>query len=110
MCRRDSTALVPKRKAELGRSLQDFVAQHFLTEEVVRERFLAAQVPLRFGHWLADPAHRRRAMTEIVRVGRTALHRIREDEVRAFVEDVLLPRLVREPVSPMAGDLSLIHI
>ena len=99
------TALVPKRKAELGRSLQDFVAQHFLTEEVVRERFLAAQVPLRFGHWLADPAHRRRAMTEIVRVGRTALHRIREDEVRAFVEDVLLPRLVREPVSPMAGDL-----
>lgn len=99
------TALVPKRKAELGRSLQDFVAQHFLTEEVVRERLLAAQVPLRFGVWLGEPEHRARAMTEIVRVARAALGRVREDEVRAFVEDVLLPRLVREPVAPVVGDL-----
>jgi uncharacterized membrane-anchored protein YjiN (DUF445 family) len=99
------TALVPKRKAELGRSLQDFVAQHFLTEEVVRGRLLAAEVPLRLGVWLGDAEHRTRAMTEIVRVARAAVGRVREDEVRAFVEDVLLPRLVREPVSPIAGDL-----
>ena len=44
-------------------------------------------------------------MTEVVRVGRAGLGRLSDDEVRALVEDFLVPRLVQEPVAPIAGTL-----
>ncbi len=97
------TALVKKRKDELGRSLQEFVSDNFLTEEIARDRLAAAQVGIRLGEWLDDPTHRRRAMVEIARVTRAGLGRLRDDDVRDFVEHILMPRLLKEPVSPIAG-------
>ncbi len=99
------TALVRRRKDELGRSLEEFVTANFLTEDIARERLRTARVGARLGAWLGVPGHRDRVLTEAARVARAALGRLREDEVRAFVEDVLLPRLVREPVSSVAGAL-----
>src|SRR5690606_9277359 len=32
------TALVPKRKDELGRGLQEFVGENFMQEEIIRDR------------------------------------------------------------------------
>ena len=99
------TALVKKRKAELGRSLEEFVTDNFMTEEIARDRLQAADVPKRLGIWLSDPAHRERAMTEVVRVGRVGLARIKDEDVTALLDDFLLPRLAREPISPIAGSL-----
>src|SRR5258705_8962783 len=45
------TAIIPKRKESLGASLQDFVAENFLNEEVVRERVATAQVSAQVGAW-----------------------------------------------------------
>jgi len=99
------TAIVPKRKNEIGRNLQEFVTENFLTEEIARERLATARVGERVGQWLGMPANRRRVMVEAVRVGRAGLGRLSDDEVRALVQDFLVPRLVREPVSPIAGAL-----
>ncbi|PIE27933.1 MAG: DUF445 domain-containing protein [Micrococcales bacterium] len=99
------TALVPRRKAELGRSLQDFVTEHFLTEQVARDRVTGLDVPLRLGHWLACRTHRDRVLREGVQIGRAALERLDEQEVGRLVGDVLAPRLVQEPVSEIAGEL-----
>ncbi|CCH76845.1 conserved hypothetical protein [Nostocoides japonicum T1-X7] len=99
------TAIIPKRKDELGRNLQTFVTENFLTEDIARERLAAAQVGRRLGRWLEDPRHRDRVMTEGLRAARAALDRLSDEEVRAFVVDLLIPRLVREPVSPIAGSL-----
>ncbi len=99
------TAIIPKRKDELGRSLQTFVTENFLTEDIARERLAAARIGLRLGAWLESPAHRHRVMVEGVRAARAALQRLDDEEVRAFVEDLLIPRLVQEPVSPIAGHL-----
>ena len=97
------TALVKKRKDELGRSLEEFVGDNFLTEEIARERLAAAQVGIRLGEWLQSADHRRRALVEITRVSRAGLGRLRDDDVRDFVENVMMPRLVQEPVSPIVG-------
>jgi uncharacterized membrane-anchored protein YjiN (DUF445 family) len=99
------TALVKRRKDELGRSLEQFVTENFLTEEIARERLEAAEVGTRVGVWLSDARHREFVLSEAVRGGRAALHRTRDEEVRGFVEDVFLPRLVKEPLSPIAGAL-----
>ncbi|MGG5260534.1 DUF445 domain-containing protein [Phycicoccus avicenniae] len=99
------TAIIPKRKNEIGRNLQEFVTENFLTEEIARERLAAAHVSERVGRWLGVASHRRRVLTEVVRVARAGLGRLDEDEVRRLVEDFLVPRLVREPISPIAGAL-----
>ncbi|NHA66570.1 DUF445 domain-containing protein [Phycicoccus sp. CMS6Z-2] len=99
------TAIVPRRKDEIGRSLQDFVTENFLTEEIARERLAAAGVTGRIGRWLGDPDHRRTVRTEAVRIARAGLGRLEDAEVRTLVDDFLVPRLVREPVSPIAGAL-----
>ena len=99
------TAIIPKRKNEIGRNLQEFVTENFLTDEIARERLATARVGQRVGEWLSAPRHRRRVMTEVVRVARAGLGRLSDDEVRALVQDFLVPRLVQEPVAPIAGTL-----
>lgn len=99
------TAIIPKRKNEIGRNLQDFVTENFLTEEVARERLTSARVGERLGTWLLLPAHRTRVMSEVVRVTRAGLGRLSDDDVREVIEDFLLPRLATEPISPIAGSL-----
>src|SRR5690349_25095755 len=59
------TALIPKRKEMLGRSLEEFVGENFLQEEIIRDRAAAATISLRVGRWLAVPAHARRAVDEV---------------------------------------------
>ena len=99
------TALVKKRKAELGRSLEEFVTANFMTEDIARDRLQAADVPKRLGVWLAQPDHRIRALDEAVRVGRRGLERIKDEDVKSLLDDFLLPRLAREPIAPIAGTL-----
>src|SRR6187402_114887 len=56
------TALVPKRKDELGKGLEEFVGENFLQEEIIRDRVAAAAISLRIGRWLAVPTHAKRAV------------------------------------------------
>jgi uncharacterized membrane-anchored protein YjiN (DUF445 family) len=99
------TALIPKRKDEFGRSLQDFVQENFLQEAVIRDRLVVAQISARAAEWLRDPANAERVVAEGSSVLTVALRRLRDSDVEALVSDVLLPRLVREPISPIAGNL-----
>lgn len=99
------TALVPKRKAELGRSLEDFVADNFLQEEVIRSRLETAAPALRVGEWLGEERHARRIVDELAQVTALGLRRLRDDDVRAVVQEAIIPRLLEEPVSPVAGGL-----
>ena len=43
------TALVPRKKDEFGKSLEEFFAENFLHEEVIRERLAAADISRRLG-------------------------------------------------------------
>src|SRR6478752_9805164 len=99
------TAIIPKRKNEIGRNLQEFVTENFLTEEIARDRLAAARVGERVGLWLGVAEHRQRVRGEVVRVATAGLGRLSDDEVRALVEDFLVPRLIEEPVAPIAGAL-----
>lgn len=99
------TAIIPRKKDELAESLQDFFADNFLTEEIARERIHAAGIARRAGRWLSTPAHAERVVREGVRVTRALLGRVRDEDVRSFAEDVILPRLQREPMADIAGSL-----
>lgn len=99
------TAIIPRKKDSLATNLQDFFTDNFLTEGIARERISDAQIGRRVGRWLTDEAHARRVVTEGVRVTRALLRRVSDDDVRGFAEDVILPRLQREPMAGIGGSL-----
>jgi uncharacterized membrane-anchored protein YjiN (DUF445 family) len=55
------TALIPRRKDELGRGLEEFVGDNFLQEDIIRDRIAAATISRRVGRWLAVRAGARAA-------------------------------------------------
>ncbi|MBB2890569.1 DUF445 domain-containing protein [Flexivirga oryzae] len=99
------TAIIPERKDSIGHSLEDFVTDNFLTAENVQQRLATAQVPMRVGRWLSDPANAGRVVTESAPALAKGINSISDAEVGDFLGRVLLPRLAREPVSPLLGSL-----
>jgi uncharacterized membrane-anchored protein YjiN (DUF445 family) len=99
------TALVPRRKEELGRSLEEFVGANFLQETVIRERITQARVSERVGHWLVEPENSKRVVDEVANVLHLGLSKVRDEDMASLVEDALLPRFREEPISPVAGSL-----
>ncbi|GAA1395759.1 DUF445 domain-containing protein [Luteococcus peritonei] len=99
------TALVKRRKNELGRSLQQFVTNNFLTVDVLQERVREAHLVDRAVDWLERPDNRRRLLAQAVRGGKAALLRVKDEDVEALVQATVLPRLRSQPVSPTLGRL-----
>jgi uncharacterized membrane-anchored protein YjiN (DUF445 family) len=99
------TALVPKRKEMFGRGLEEFVAENFMREEIIRTRVLAAQPACKVGDWLAQEANARRVVSEGAELLRLGLERVRDDDIADLVNGVLVPRFSEEPISPLAGSL-----
>jgi uncharacterized membrane-anchored protein YjiN (DUF445 family) len=99
------TALVPKRKDDFGKSLEEFFAENFLHEEVIRERLASADIARRVGQWVSVPEHADRVVAEAATALSLGLRRMRDSDVRSLVEDVVIPRFMAEPISPVAGGL-----
>lgn len=99
------TAIIPRKKDTLGESLQEFVTDNFLREDVVRERIAAADVARRAGEWLSTRDHGRRIVDEGARIGCDLLRRIEHDDVGAVIRHMIIPRLVEEPISAAVGEL-----
>jgi uncharacterized membrane-anchored protein YjiN (DUF445 family) len=99
------TALVPRKKDEFGRSLEEFFAENFLQEEVIRERLGAADIARRLGVWVSEPANARRVVAEAATVTAIGLRRLKDEDVASLVEEVLIPRFMAEPIAPVAGGL-----
>ena len=99
------TAIIPTRKDQLGAGLGDFVGTNFLSEAVVRDRLRSVGVAARVGGWLTDPDHARRVTDEAATALRGAIEVLSDDDVRAVLEQALLPRLLEAPVGPPLGRL-----
>jgi uncharacterized membrane-anchored protein YjiN (DUF445 family) len=97
------TAIIPTRKAAIGRSLGDFVGENFLSEPVVRERVGDAQLPTRISGWLAEPANARRVVDEAAAVVGGSLRVLRDDDVRAIAGHSIEARLASLSVAPALG-------
>jgi uncharacterized membrane-anchored protein YjiN (DUF445 family) len=99
------TALIPRKKDELGRGLEEFVGENFLQEAIIRERVDAAQVSRRLGEWLSEPANARRVVDEVAEVAAIALTKVRDEHIESLVRDALTPRFREEPIAPLLGGL-----
>jgi uncharacterized membrane-anchored protein YjiN (DUF445 family) len=89
------TAIIPRKKDQIGEGLAGFVSDYFLTEDVITERIAAAQVPQRVGAWLAVPQHADQVADELGRAIRGMAEVLHDDELRNTVA-AFADRTIRE--------------
>jgi uncharacterized membrane-anchored protein YjiN (DUF445 family) len=94
------TAIIPRKKDEIGEGLAGFVSEHFLTPSIVGEHVAAARVPQRIGEWLADPEHARQVSEELANAVGGMASILHDDELRNAVAGFADKRLRELEVSP----------
>jgi uncharacterized membrane-anchored protein YjiN (DUF445 family) len=99
------TAIIPRKKDQLGDSLSTFVGENFLREQSVRARVAAVDVAPRLGSWLAEPRNADRVAAELTAWARGALTVLDDARIRASVEFAVMRRLATADVSQPLGAL-----
>ncbi len=99
------TAIIPRKKDQLGDSLSTFVGDNFLQESSVRSRIDTVDVAPRLGRWLAEPENATRVSDEIAAWARGGLRVLGDHDVRATVEFAVMRRLATMDVSQPLGTL-----
>ena len=99
------TALIPRKKDQLGQSLSGFVGDNFLAPTVVGEKLRAARISARVGGWLCAPGNAARVTAELAGVVRGAVTVLRDDEIQAVVDQAVTRRVVAQPWGPPLGRL-----
>jgi uncharacterized membrane-anchored protein YjiN (DUF445 family) len=97
------TAIIPKRKDQIGASLGEFVESNFLTHEILAERIAGANVGMRLGGWLSQPAHAATTAEIAADALRGTLEVLDDDEVQAGLERIIRARIDETPVAPLVG-------
>ncbi len=97
------TAIIPRRKDQIGRSLGEFVQDHFLTKEVLTERLRGAHVGRRFGLWLREPENAERAAGAIADAMRGTVEVLDDRDVQDAIGGLVQRRLEATPVAPLVG-------
>lgn len=97
------TALIRKKKDQLGDSLGSFVGENFLDPEMVSEKVRSARIPERAGEWLQDERHRALASDQAAKAIRSVLAVLRDDDAVAIIERTIVARIAEPQWGPPAG-------
>jgi uncharacterized membrane-anchored protein YjiN (DUF445 family) len=97
------TAIIPRRKDEIGRSLGEFVETNFLSAEVVRGKLETTPLAAKFGAWLRQPAHAERVASEGATIATAVLNALSDDDVQDLIEDLAREHLIAPDWGPSLG-------
>ncbi len=97
------TAIIQRKKDQIGSGLGEFVQQHFLTSSVVGEHVAQAEIPRRAGDWLATPANAARVADELAAALGGLSSFVRDDEIRAAVAAYADKRLRESDLAPLVS-------
>jgi len=99
------TAIVPRRKNELGASLSHFVAEHFLEPGVVRRKLESADMAAYVSGWLRSERGRQNAGDLSVVIVRWTLGALHERRVRRFIGKLSARQMQSLDLAPLLGSV-----
>ena len=97
------TAIIPRRKDEIGRQLGEFVETNFLEGDVVRAKLESTPLSARAGAWLADPPHAERVAAEGATLATSVFTALDDDDVQGLIEDLAREHLLSPDWGPSIG-------
>jgi uncharacterized membrane-anchored protein YjiN (DUF445 family) len=97
------TAIIAKRKDEIGRSLGEFVQGNFLTREVIATRLASVHVSQRLGRWLAERSNAERAGAAVADALGGVVEVLDDRDVQDALGSAVERRLRATEVAPLLG-------
>ena len=97
------TAIIPRRKDQIGRALGDFVQDNFLQPEVLAGRLGSTDIALRLGEWLIAPGNAHRVGDQAGTIIGTAIELLRDDEIQSSLEGLVGRRIEAFEPTPVAA-------
>nr|WP_280233742.1 DUF445 family protein [Nocardia cyriacigeorgica] len=97
------TAIIKRKKDQLGASLGSFVGTNFLSPEVVTAKVDSAQVSWRVGRWMADPGNAARVAQESSTILRAVVGVLRDEDVEQVIDNTIVKRIAEPQWGPPIG-------
>ncbi|WP_420830369.1 DUF445 domain-containing protein [Mycobacterium heckeshornense] len=99
------TAIIKRKKDQLGEGLGTFVRENFLSPPIVESKLRDAQIPSRLGKWLSQIDHAQRVAAETATVLRVLVELLRDDDVQHVIDHMIIKRVAEPQWGPPAGRL-----
>ncbi|PND59723.1 DUF445 domain-containing protein [Mycobacterium sp. ENV421] len=97
------TAIIKRKKDQLGEGLGTFVRENFLSPAVVETKLRDAEVAGRLGKWLSEPSHAERVATEAGTVLRVVVELLNDDDIQQVIDRTIVRRLAEPQWGPPVG-------
>ncbi|ULN42321.1 DUF445 domain-containing protein [Mycolicibacterium crocinum] len=97
------TAIIKRKKDQLGEGLGTFVRENFLSPAVVETKLRDAEVAGRLGKWLSEPSHAERVASEAGTVLRVVVELLNDDDIQQVIDRTIVRRLAEPQWGPPVG-------
>jgi len=97
------TAIVPNRKDEIGENLARFVAEHFLTREVLKQHWSKLQPGHKLTNWLQLSATRKQLAAYALSTLNWGMQAVGEVPVQAFLKRLFAESVTADRLGEWAG-------
>lgn len=97
------TAIIKRKKDQLGEGLGTFVRENFLSPEVVETKLRDADVAGRLGKWLSEPSHAARVASEAGTVLRVVVELLNDEDIQQVIDRTIVKRLAEPQWGPPVG-------
>lgn len=97
------TAIIKRKKDQLGEGLGQFVRENFLSPEVVETKLRDAGIAGRMGKWLAEPQNAARVAAETSTVLRVGVELLNDEDIQHAIDKTIVKRLAEPQWGPPVG-------
>ncbi len=97
------TAIIKRKKDQLGEGLGMFVRENFLSPAVVETKLRDAHVAGRLGKWLSEPAHADRVADEAGTVLRVVVELLNDEDIQQVIDRTIIKRVAEPQWGPPVG-------
>ncbi|WP_319453426.1 MULTISPECIES: DUF445 domain-containing protein [unclassified Mycobacterium] len=97
------TAIIKRKKDQLGEGLGTFVRENFMSAEVVETKLRDAEVAGRIGKWLSERAHAERVAAEASTVLQVLVEMLRDEDVQQVLDRMIVKRIAEPQWGPPIG-------
>ena len=97
------TAIIKRKKDQLGEGLGQFVRENFLSPEVVETKLRDAEIAGRMGKWLAEPQNAARVAAETATVLRVGVELLNDEDIQHAIDKTIVRRLAEPQWGPPVG-------
>jgi uncharacterized membrane-anchored protein YjiN (DUF445 family) len=99
------TAIIPRRKREIGEKLARFVRQNFLTEEVITDKLHSMEATKKVAEWLGQPENSALIADQLAAGAAAVIEVMKDEDIQSLIEKQLVAQIRSTQFAPLLGNV-----